>query len=673
MSIWNSVAFRLAATVGLGIAIILGVTGWFMTHQAESAFVKLGESDLEQLVVTSAEAVEAYNQELGSEATNLSAVFGHLFPGQFSVDDSRQIRVNNERVPVILSGGKDIAGDYTEVDQFAQATGGNATIFVRRGDDFVRVVTSVKKENGDRAVGTLLSRESPAYKSNINGQAFNGKVTLFGRRFVTNYTPIENDSGRVIGIRYVGIEFSDSLGALRKGLGDRAIGDNGYMFIMDASKGDRYGKLVLHPSLEGKQMAGLGGSAAEFVKATQNQSSGEARIQWSDQPDAEPWAVYFRKIPALDWVVAATVPVKQLTSASDTLSRTFLLVTIGTIILVAIILAITSRLLVSRPLAEAVEELEAIAEGDYSHEIKVSRKDETGQLQQALKTMQSQVRVAMREISGAAHELASASQQLTVSSDQVAHGSREQSQSATSMASTIEELTTNIDHLAQNAGEAEAISQAASENSQRGANVIERADSEMQRIAQTVRESSESMAELDQLSEQITSIIEVIEQIAEQTNLLALNAAIEAARAGEQGRGFAVVADEVRNLAARTTSSAHEITGMIGKMRDSTRTAVTVMNDNVKDVESVAKLANEAGASIREIQDGASRVVSVFSEISERLSEQSQASTEVAQNVEKIATMTGINDEAIQETAQSTAELDRMAKRLQAVVGRFQI
>jgi methyl-accepting chemotaxis protein len=670
---WNSVAFRLAAAASLAIATILGATGWFMTDRTEKAVVALGKTNLEQLVETSAKAVEAYNRELESEAANLSAVFGYLFPGEFTLDPARQVDVLSERVPAILSGGQDIAGDYSQVDEFAQATGGNATIFVRRGNDFVRVVTSVQKENGDRAVGTLLSRDSPAYERNIKGEPFNGKVTLFGRKFVTNYTPIKNSGGRVIGIRYIGKEFSESLSALREGLGEQKVGESGYVFIMDASNSDQHGELVLHPTFEGRQMNELSQSTAGFVDTASNEQFGQRQLLWSDQGQAEPWEVYFRNIPKLDWVVAAAAPASELTGASDVLSRTLLFVTLATIALVAIILGFTSRALVSRPLTEAVEALTAIADGDYTREVKVSRKDETGQLQQALKTMQTNVRRAMGEISGAAQELAGASQQLAVSSDQVARGSREQSQSATSMASTIEELTTNIEHLAANASEANEISQASSEKSERGASVIKRADSEMQRIAQTVRDASGSMEELDELSQQITSIIEVIGQIAEQTNLLALNAAIEAARAGEQGRGFAVVADEVRNLAGRTTASAHEITGMIERLREGTHKAVTTMNNNVKDVEGVAELANEAGTSIRDIQEGANRVVSVFSEISERLSEQSKASNEVAQSVEQIATMTGTNDSAIQESARATSELDQMAKRLQAIVGRFRV
>jgi methyl-accepting chemotaxis protein len=193
----------------------------------------------------------------------------------------------------------------------------------------------------------------------------------------------------------------------------------------------------------------------------------------------------------------------------------------------------------------------------------------------------------------------------------------------------------------------------------------------MQQIATGVSHASSAIQELDVLSEEITSIIQVIETIAEQTNLLALNAAIEAARAGEQGRGFAVVADEVRSLASRTTESAHEITGMIGRMRENTQKSVQVMNQNLTDVQAVAVLSQEAGKAIQMIETGAAKVVDVFRDISNGLQEQSQASTEAAKNVESIVEMSESNRGAMSDLAQASNELENLATSTSEMLKQF--
>lgn len=673
MKLPSSVAFRLVLVIGVSIALILGIAGAFMTVSARHSAEEQARVNLAQLVSSAAISVRAYNKELEMEAVKLSAVFGRLFDGRFELVGSQSEKVAGQTVPVLLSNGEPISGGYSQVDAFAEATGGNATIFVRRGDDFVRVVTSVKTENGDRAIGTLLDRASPAYLPNLNGKAFNGKVTLFGRRFVTNYTPIKDAGGRVIGIRYVGIEFSESLQSIVDGLAQQSIGQEGFIFLISRGQGEDRGHLISHPVAQGQAFSRLGNAAAAALPTLLTEPRGSLSIELTVNGETQPWDIEFESIPELDWVVAATQPLSEITLPASRLANRLMMATGITLVLVGVVLILAVRRLVAKPLDDAVLALETIAEGDYSKEVKVSHTGEIGRLQDALGTMQARVKTTIADIAQASFELASAARQLTEAGDRMAHESRHQSEAATAMASTIEELTANIDHLAGNAAEAREISETTNQNSEQGAEVIEAADRQMQHIADSVRTASDRMTALDEVSEEVATIIEVIENIAEQTNLLALNAAIEAARAGEQGRGFAVVADEVRKLASRTTESAHEITTMIEKMRNGTREAVNVMRKNLEDVDTVARLGHQAGDSIKDIQTAAKRVVTVFSEISDRLREQATANNEVAQNVESIASMAETNDKSAQEVAQATVELESMAARLREVVGRFRV
>ncbi|WP_420713172.1 methyl-accepting chemotaxis protein [Pseudomonas sp. zfem001] len=241
------------------------------------------------------------------------------------------------------------------------------------------------------------------------------------------------------------------------------------------------------------------------------------------------------------------------------------------------------------------------------------------------------------------------------------------------MAATVEELTVSINHVADNANEAHGLSSESGRQSAEGGTVIQSTLSSMQRIADTVQGAAVQISELGQHSDQISSIVNVIKEIADQTNLLALNAAIEAARAGEQGRGFAVVADEVRLLAQRTANSTQEITEMIKKIQTGTRNAVGNMEIGVQQVSSGVEQANQAGDAIVTIRQASERVVGVVDQISLALREQTVASQDVARNVERIAQMSMQNSEAVADTASTARDLQQLALSLERQVDYFKL
>jgi methyl-accepting chemotaxis protein len=241
------------------------------------------------------------------------------------------------------------------------------------------------------------------------------------------------------------------------------------------------------------------------------------------------------------------------------------------------------------------------------------------------------------------------------------------------MAAAVEEMTVSIDQVSEHAREAQSISQSSSELSTRGSDVILKVVEDMRGIAETVHESSAIIEGLGKQSDQIYSIVQAIKEIADQTNLLALNAAIEAARAGEQGRGFAVVADEVRKLAERTTRSTEEIAAMIQKIQGGTKQAVASMEVGVERVNQGVSLAGQAGDAIRQIQSGAQRVGVAVTDISAALKEQSIASSEIARHVEQVAQMSDENHTATQDNAQSALHLEELAMSLQGAVERFKV
>jgi methyl-accepting chemotaxis protein len=255
----------------------------------------------------------------------------------------------------------------------------------------------------------------------------------------------------------------------------------------------------------------------------------------------------------------------------------------------------------------------------------------------------------------------------------VANGSTSQSEAASAMAATVEQITVSIAHVSEGAFEALRISRNSGELSEHGGEIIHRAAEEIRKIADTVRQTSTSIENLGEQSTRISSIVKVINEIANQTNLLALNAAIEAARAGEQGRGFAVVADEVRKLAERTSKSTQEVTQMIDTIQTSSRIAVDGMAAMVGQVDGGVALAQQAGEAINQINAGSSQVLSTVSDISSALAEQSKASNDIAAHIERVAQMTEENSASAELSASAASDLAKLADDMRTTVNRFKI
>ncbi|MBW8357332.1 MAG: methyl-accepting chemotaxis protein [Pseudomonas sp.] len=322
---------------------------------------------------------------------------------------------------------------------------------------------------------------------------------------------------------------------------------------------------------------------------------------------------------------------------------------------------------------QAVDVAKAIAAGRLDSSISATGRDEVSNLLQAFAAMQERLRTMISQIKQGADQLVSASQSISSASLQLSASAQEQSHSASSMAATVEELTVSINHVADNAGDAHALSSESGRQSEEGGSVIQDTLGSMRLIAETVQASATQIGELGQHAEQISSIVSVIKGIAEQTNLLALNAAIEAARAGEQGRGFAVVADEVRLLAQRTANSTQEITEMVGKIQLGTREAVSSMDVGVNQVKNGVELAQQAGEAIVNIRTSSGNVVRVVDQISLALREQTAASQDVARNVERIAQMSQQNSQAVEETTETARSLQQLAQNLEQQVNVFRL
>ena len=365
---------------------------------------------------------------------------------------------------------------------------------------------------------------------------------------------------------------------------------------------------------------------------------------------------------------AAAAAVSSESMLSILLSGVFLALGIGVSLW---ILRDVMRQLGGEP-AYAAEVVQRIAQGDLSTPIESAAADTTSLLA-GMKQMQSSLHDVIAQINDAATRLGDASHSLASTAQQVADGSSQQSDSTSSIAAAVEEMTVSINLVNDSAKNAHSLADEARQLSIEGAKHVKETVGEINTIAGSVDSSTQVVRLLGEQSQKISGIVGVIREIADQTNLLALNAAIEAARAGEQGRGFAVVADEVRKLAEKTATSTQEISIMIGEIQQGTQTAVKQMEQGTTQVEKGVVVAAATGESMSSIEAGAGNVLTAVDDISTALQEQAMASNQISQGVEKIAQMTEENSAAVTEVSRAAGELQKLATSLKDNVNRFRL
>ena len=371
--------------------------------------------------------------------------------------------------------------------------------------------------------------------------------------------------------------------------------------------------------------------------------------------------------------ILAALDQEKLESSTAAMGNTVILGTLFALGIGVFVSVFISRM-ISVPLKEVVARAKAIASGDLNGAaLKLKGNDELTELSAAMNHMNSSLRDIVQQISGSAQHIGSSSEELSAITEQTSQSIHEQQSQTEQVAAAMNEMSATVQEVSRNiTGTAQAAEEANTETTE-GRKMVEDAIQAIQQLAGQIESAADVIHKLEQDSENISTVMDVIRGVAEQTNLLALNAAIEAARAGEQGRGFAVVADEVRTLAGRTQQSTEEINQMIEKLQAGSRKAVEVMNGSCEEAHAVVDQATKAGTSLSVISTAVKRINDMSIQIASAAEEQSATAEEINRNITSISEMANETSTGAHQTAAASGDLARLGTELQQVVGRFRV
>jgi methyl-accepting chemotaxis protein len=547
-----------------------------------------------------------------------------------------------KKLPNLLLGDISQMENYKLVDGVAEIMQSTATIFVKNGNDFIRISTNIKRE-GKRAVGTLLSPNGKAYTAIQEGKAFYGLIDILGQPYLTGYEPIRNSSGDVIGIWYVG--YQADLDILKKAVNKTQSIGLGFNAIIDQT-----GRVRMHShGVEEKTIANV--------------------INLSD----DSWHIVKKELHNWGYSMVSAYPVSQL---SDQIIDDIFWITLSIIICAIALIFIIQYLLqwvVLKPLGSMLTSLKEISTGNLTVRLNQERNDELGSMAAGFNNMLEHLQTSISAIS-------SASDKLSNTATVVFNNSTRSSKSVTEQANQIDLVATAITEMSQTANEVSTITENASSaaghaqnEAQKGTIVIERTITQISALAEDVQQASSVINELSSASNEISSVLEVIQNIAEQTNLLALNAAIEAARAGEHGRGFAVVADEVRSLASRTQNSTGEIQQMITRIQTESQRAVQVMDTSKSTATECVTTAGESNESLQQILQSVAQINDINTEVVSATIQQSTVADDIGRNIIVIRDASDHNRGDAISSQKSSEELSKLAEDIRQKVTLFKV
>lgn len=527
------------------------------------------------------------------------------------------------------------------VDSVRRLAGGTATLFVRTGADYLRVSTNVMKPDGTRAVGTVLAHESKAYAAIQQGRGFTGVVDILGFPYLTDYEPMKDASGTVIGIWYVGYRL-DSLTSLGESIRSARILDHGLLALLKPD-----GTVVFH-----------GGNISDGQ--LQEILSGRLRG----------WVTERKVYPRWGYTLLSAYPIADIHRDVASITVKLLLVVA---FLLALSLSVQFSLLKRVVVAPVLDIAEKLRDANLNTLLEEDRQDEIGLLAQGFNAFVLKLRQLLLEVRGSSAATNEKSNEIR--SIAVASGTSilEQQKRMDDSVSVIVSSASSIEGISRHTGEAAELARSAAQAAHEGGKKVAAVVSEMESIASDTKTSEQRVQALHAQAAQIHSIVDAIRDIAKSTNLLALNASIEAAHAGEQGRGFAIVAGEVRRLAERTTQATQQVAEMVQGIS-------TEAEGTLSGIERVRQRANHGVEAAAQAGDALEKIVHLATEVNLRVDSIDHAAHSEAQEFLRLRDGMQQVAQSMQQAASGSSkvvdashQMLTTASQLNSLVQRFQL